>query len=266
VVGSSETANNACTMIWRQHLCGIKRPVYQRRALLLGLAALAAGATLGGVLAYPRIEWARWWYDVIGVDVSNHQGDIDWPVLARTDIGFAYLKATEGGDFRDRRFHANWDGARKAGLPRGAYHFFTQCRSGADQARNFIGQVPRESDALPPVLDLEDMGTCRSGPQVVNLVEEIVTALNMLETHYGRRPLLYVTPEFDAAYLQGHFTNEMFWARSLVLPPQFRTDQWLIWQYHSSGRRAGVNGPVDLNAFRGSKRQFDAFVTGMRNA
>jgi hypothetical protein len=63
----------------------------------------------------------------------------------------------------------------------------------------------------------------------------------------------------------GHFTNEMFWARSLVLPPQFRTDQWLIWQYHSSGRRAGVNGPVDLNAFRESKRQFDAFVTGMRN-
>jgi lysozyme len=265
-VESSESAHIACTMIWRQRLCGIKRPVYQRRALLLGLAALAGGATLGGVLAYPRVEWARWWYDVIGVDVSNHQGDIDWPVLARTDIGFAYIKATEGGDFRDRRFQTNWDGARKARLPRGAYHFFTQCRSGADQARNFIGLVPREPDALPPVLDLEDMGTCHSGPQVVNLVEEIVTALNMLETHYGRRPLLYVTPEFDAAYLQGRFTNETFWARSLVLPPQFRTDQWLIWQYHSSGRRAGVNGPLDLNAFRGSKRQFDAFITGMRNA
>ena len=144
------------------------QPVYKRRALLCGLAALAGGAGLG-VLAYPRVEWARWWYDVIGVDVSNHQGDIDWSLLARTDIAFAYLKATEGGDFRDRRFQANWDGARKAGLPRGAYHFFTQCRSGADQARNFIGLVPREPGALPPVLDLEDMGTCRSGPQVVNL-------------------------------------------------------------------------------------------------
>jgi lysozyme len=253
-------------MIWHKRLYGIKKLVYQRRALLLGLAALAGGASLGGVLAYPRVEWARWWYDVIGVDVSNHQGDIDWPVLARTDIGFAYLKATEGGDFRDRRFQANWNGARKAGLPRGAYHFFTQCRSGADQARNFIALVPREPDALPPVLDLEDMGTCRSGPQVVDLVEEIVMALNMLENHYGRRPLLYVTPEFDAAYLRGHFASETFWARSLVLPPQFRSDQWLIWQYHNSGRRAGINGPVDLNAFRGSKRQFDAFVTGMRNA
>ena len=197
--------------------------------------------------------------------MSKFQGDIDWNAVADSGVKFAWIKATEGGD-RDARFQANWDGARKAGLPRGAYHFFTQCRSGADQARNFIGLVPREPDALPPVLDLEDMGTCRSGPQVVNLVEEIVTALNMLETHYGRRPLLYVTPEFDAAHLQGHFTNEMFWARSLVRPPQFRTDQWLIWQYHSSGRRAGVNGPVDLNAFRGSKRQFDAFVRGIPNA
>jgi lysozyme len=244
---------------------GRARSVYQRRALLLGLAALAGGAGLAGVLAYPHVELARWRYDVIGVDVSNHQGDIDWPVLARTDIAFAYLKATEGGDFHDRRFRANWDGAKKAGLPRGAYHFFTLCRSGADQARNFIGLVPREPGALPPALDLEDMGACRTGSQVVNLVEEIVTALGMLEAHYGRRPLLYVTSEFDAAFLREHFTTETFWARSLVLPPQFRTDQWLIWQYHNCGRRAGVNGPVDLNAFRGSKRQFDAFVTGTQN-
>jgi lysozyme len=195
--------------------------VFPRRALLLGLAALAGGAGLGSLLAYPHVEPARWWYDVIGVDVSNHQGEINWPVLARTDIAFAYIKATEGADFRDRRFQVNWDGAREAGLPRGAYHFFTQCRLGMDQARNFIGLVPREHTALPPVLDVEHTGPCRSGLQVVNLVEEIATALNMLEAHYGRRPLLYVTSEFDAAYLQGHFAGETFWARSLLLPPDF---------------------------------------------
>src|SRR5262245_40291778 len=239
---------------------------FPRRTLLLGLTALAAGVGLGGVLAYPRIEPARWCYDVIGVDVSNHQGDIDWPVLARTDIAFAYIKASEGGDFRDRRFRVNWDRTREAGLPRGAYHFFTQCRSGTDQAKNFIGLVPREPSALPPLLDVEHMGPCDSGPQVTNLVEEIATALKMLEGHYGRRPLLYVTSEFDAAYLQGHFAGETFWARSLVLPPRFRTQQWLIWQYHNRGRRAGVSGPVDLNVFRGSRQQFEAFVTGPGNA
>jgi lysozyme len=240
------------------------RPIYQRRAVLLGLGALAGGAAISGVLAYPHVEVAQLWYDVIGVDVSNHQGDIDWPTLARSNTAFAYVKATEGGDFRDRRFHANWDGARRAGLPRGAYHFFTQCRTGAEQARNFMGLVPRELGALPPVLDLEHMGPCRSGPQLANLVEEITTALSMLEQHYGRRPLLYVTPEFDTVYLRGHFAGETFWTCSLVVPPWFRTRQWLLWQYHSCGRREGVNGPVDLNAFRGSRRDFDAFAAGGR--
>jgi lysozyme len=233
-----------------------------RRAVLLGLAGLAGGAGLGGALAYPHIEPARLWFDVIGVDVSNHQGDIDWPVLARTDIAFAYIKASEGGDFRDRRFAASWEGAREAGLPRGAYHFFTQCRSGAEQARNFIGAVPREPGALPPVVDLEHLGPCRSSPQVADLVGEIGRFIAMLAQHYRRRPILYTDAWFNAVYLRGHFTREMFWTRSIFLPPWFRTSQWLIWQYHHCGRRAGVTGPVDLNAFRGSRRAFDACVAG----
>jgi lysozyme len=203
---------------------------------------------------------ARLWYDVIGVDVSNHQGEIDWPTLARTDISFAYIKATEGGDFRDRRFQTNWEAARQAGLLRGAYHFFTQCRSGTDQARNFMATVPHEPGALPPAVDLEHMGPCSSGPQVADLVAEIATFIAMLAEHYGRRPILYTDVMFDATYLRGHFTGETFWTRSIVLPPWFRTDQWLIWQYHSCGRRAGIDGPVDLNAFRGSKRDLRAFA------
>lgn len=234
---------------------------YHRRAVLLGLGA-AAGAGIGGVLGYPHLDVARLWYDVIGVDVSNHQGEIDWPTLARTDIAFAYIKATEGGDFRDRRFAANWDGARRAGLPRGAYHFFTQCRSGAEQARNFMAAVPREPGALPPAVDLEHMGPCGSGAQVANLVEEIAAFMAMLQDHYGRRPILYTDAVFDAAYLWGHFTRETFWTRSIVLPPWFRTSQWLIWQYHNCGRRAGVVGPVDLNAFRGTRRELAALSAG----
>ncbi len=236
------------------------RALSRRRAMLLGAAAVAGVTGLASPFAYPHLDVGRWWYDVIGVDVSNHQGDIDWLALARTDVAFAYIKATEGGDFRDRRFQANWEGARTAGLPRGAYHFFTLCRSGAEQARNFIDVVPREPGALPPVLDLEHMGPCRSGAQVADVVREITTAVDMLFGHYGRRPILYTDVVFDAAHLWGHFKHETFWTRSILLPPWFRADQWLIWQYHSSGRRDGVAGPVDLNAFRGSRTAFDAFA------
>jgi lysozyme len=241
-----------------------KGGVDRRQAVLLGLGALAAGvgAIGAGVLAYPHVETARLWYDVVGVDVSHHQGSIDWRALAGTDVAFAYIKATEGGDFRDRRFQANWEGARAAGLLRGAYHFFTQCRTGAAQAQSFMAAVPREPDALPPAVDLEHMGPCRSGPPLADLAEEIATFLAVLQDHYGRRPILYVTSEFDQAYLRGRFAGETFWTRSIALPPRFRTDRWLIWQYHNGGRRAGIHGPVDLNAFRGSRRELDALAAG----
>ena len=49
---------------------------------------------------------------------------------------------------------------------------------------------------------------------------------------------------------------------SIVVPPWFRTGQWRIWQYHNAGRRPGISGPVDLNAFRGTRRELDAFAAG----
>jgi len=228
---------------------------------LSAAVALVAIAALAAVFFSSRLEPARLWYDVIGVDVSNHQGDIDWPRLAGSDVAFAYIKATEGGDFRDRRFQQNWNGAKAVGMPRGAYHYYRQCRTAADQAKNFIAAVPREGNALPPVLDLEHMGPC-AGPQPTDIVQDIIDLLTMLEAHFGRRPLIYTTSEFDSAYLQGRLANEAFWARSIFWPPQFRTSQWRIWQYHDLGRRPGVNGPVDLNAFRGSRGDFQAFISG----
>lgn len=234
-----------------------------RRKLLLGLAALAAGGMLAAILAYRHdVHLAPLWYGAIGVDVSHHQGDIDWRALAGSNVAFAYIKATEGGDFRDKRFPFNWEGAKSAGLARGAYHFFTQCRPGAEQAKNFIATVPREQSALPPVIDAEHMGPCRTGQQVSDVVREITALLDALEAHYGRRPVIYTTSEFDAAYLRGQLAGESLWLRSLFWPPSFRRDQWVIWQYHNAGRRAGINGPVDLNVFRGSRTQFEAFVAG----
>ena len=236
-------------------------PVRRRLLLGLGLAALAVSGTFAGILAYHyEFQLAPLWYGVIGVDVSNHQGDIDWPALAGSNVAFAYIKATEGADFRDKRFQLNWEGAKRAGLARGAYHFFTQCRPGVEQAKNFIGTVPREHGALPPVIDAEHMGPCRTGQQVSSVIREITALLDALEAHYGLRPVIYTGSDFEAAYLQGQLGGERFWLRSLFWPPSFRTEQWVIWQFHNAGTRAGIKGPVDLNAFRGSRTQFEAFM------
>ena len=132
-----------------------------RAARRAGLALVA-----GAGLAFAACLYSGHWhpsdsrFPAQGIDVSHHQGAIDWPLLPAQGVDFAYIKASEGGDHRDRAFAANWSGARRAGIARGAYHFFTLCRPGADQAANFIAAVPAEPDALPPAVDLEYMGNC----------------------------------------------------------------------------------------------------------
>ena len=74
--------------------------------------------------AYPYVEIARLWFGVVGVDVSHHQDDIDWPKVSQSNVRFAYIKATEGGDYVDPKFTDNWKQARAAGLAVGVYHFF----------------------------------------------------------------------------------------------------------------------------------------------
>jgi lysozyme len=240
-------------------LRSLHRGLWLAATIAAAFAILATGIFLGPQI-YARLELAPLPYGVIGVDVSHHQGTIDWPTLAADGIAFAYIKATEGGNFRDGNFALNWSGAARIGLPRGAYHFFTLCKSGADQARNFIATVPLDAQALPPVVDAESMGPCSSGTPIADVPQELEAFLAALAGHYGRRPLIYTTAEFHDAYLQGQFPNDRFWIRSLVFPPLWRYRQWILWQYHDRGQRRGVQGPVDLNAFRGSPQDFVAFA------
>jgi lysozyme len=101
-----------------------------------------------------------------------HQGEIDWDGVAGDDIGFAYIKATEGRDVSDRRFASNWTAARAAGLEVGAYHYFTLCSDAAAQADHFLETAPSGPDDLPPVVDLEDLdGAC--DPSAVEVRSEV---------------------------------------------------------------------------------------------
>lgn len=237
-----------------------------RKALLYGGGALAATIAIAGGL----VALGYWtpWADryVMGVDVSNHQGAIDWRALASTDVRFAYIKASEGGDHRDARFAVNWRDAEAAGLKRGAYHFFTLCRGGREQAANFIGAVPRDPAALPPAVDLEHMGPCRRGPRIADIPFEIALYADEIEAHYGARPIFYTTRQFHDAFLSGRFPDERFWIRSLFRWPSFRRQNWVFWQHHNKARRAGVSGPVDLNSFRGDKNAFTAFARSERKS
>lgn len=193
----------------------------------------------------------------VGVDVSHHQGAIDWDALAADNVSFAYIKATEGGDWIDTRFAENWRAAKRTPIARGAYHFFTLCTSAQAQAANFIRTVGPLDNDLPPALDLEHMGPCREGPTMQTPARDAELFLDILEDHYGVRPIIYTTREFHDAHLAA-MTGERFWVRSILREPSWRKNDWIVWQYNFRGQRAGVSGPIDLNRFNGDKQALSA--------
>jgi len=223
----------------------------RRRNAIVATALLLIAAIGGCLLWYaPRWHPSDRAFPMQGIDVSHHQGAIDWAALPAQGVDFAYIKASEGGDFRDRRFAANWVGARAAGIRRGAYHFFTLCRSGAEQAANFIAAVPVEAGALPPAVDLEYMGNCDRPLSIEQFHAELAAYLRQVEAHYGQPALLYLTEEFDRAYQVSARVNRPLWLRNLVFEPRFGARPWQFWQVSNFRRLRGIQGRVDWNVAR----------------
>ena len=181
-----------------------------------------------------------------GVDVSAHQGTIDWAAVADDDISFAYIKATEGGDFVDERFESNWEGVHDAGLKRGAYHFFTLCTPGHVQADNFLRVAEPEREALPPAVDLELAGNCSERPPAGEVEAQLDAFLSHVEDAWGDEAVLYVGEDWRERY--GRDESHPLWVRRFLLRPD---ERWHIWQLHGYARVDGIDGPVDLNVMGG---------------
>ena len=197
---------------------------------------------------------------VHGVDVSRWQGAIDWPKLRGQGANFVYIKATDGGDHLDPMFMKNWRAAHTAGLKRGAYHFFYWCRTAGEQAEWFIRNVPKVEGALPPVIDVEWNGesSCKKRPSRGRVLEKMQVFMDMLERHYGQRPIIYTSPDFYSDNLKGAFSNYPFWLRSVAVHPAkvYPDRNWVFWQYSGSGLAHGVSGRIDLNVFHGDESQW----------
>lgn len=211
-------------------------------------------------------------HPVHGIDVSKYQGQIDWEQVRAAGVAFAFIKATEGGDRLDSRFRENWEAARRAGVPRGAYHFTYWCRPMADQIAWFKQNVPVEPDALPPVLDVEwnfQSPTCPRRVPVALAQAKMREFLHAMERHYGKKPIIYADIKFHREVLAGNeFAEYPFWVRSVAAVPHERYPgrRWAFWQITATGRVAGINTPVDRNVFAGTRQQWQQIAqTGFRH-
>ena len=189
--------------------------------------------------------------------MSNHQGEIDWEEVKSERVDFVYIKATEGMDYKDKYFEFNWDESDKAGLLRGAYHFFTFGSTGAEQANNFIEMVPYDENALPPVIDLEFTGNSKNVLDKESLQKELDDFIEALKNHYNKQPIIYVTHKSYEKYIKGSYHNTPIWIRNILRKPSLDDrEEWLIWQYSNRGEVNGIDGFVDLNVFNGDRDRF----------
>ena len=192
-------------------------------------------------------------YKVHGIDVSHHQGMIDWDAVKGTEkqeypLRFAFMKATEGGDYKDRRFDENFCQAKGAGLVCGAYHFYNPNTDPILQADFFISQANLAKGDLAPVLDIE-----RKPRDKAQLQADLKIFLSRLEQHYGAKPIIYTSYKYKKRYLDApEFDNYPFWIAHYYVDTLSYDGPWHFWQHTDYGTVPGIDENVDLNVFNGT--------------
>ncbi len=184
-----------------------------------------------------------------GIDISSHQGDIDWgKVASDKSIRFVYIKATEGATYSSPHYGYNVTMARKHGLLVGSYHYFTPTASVRDQFRNFSHLAAASSQDLIPMIDVEHSG----GWSRNQLVDSVQAFADLIRTHYGVAPMIYSTMAFYNRWLAPHFNKyPLYIGRYSDTKPDIAWDgRYTIWQYSQSGIVPGIDAYVDLCRYR----------------
>jgi len=197
-------------------------------------------------------------YLIHGIDVSKYQQTISWDAVREmkvkdVQLGFVFIKATEGIENTDPQFKRNWKKSKQAGMVRGAYHFFLATKDGREQADNFISSVNLEKGDLPPVVDIEQT----YGVNQALLKKELKEWLDIVEYYYGVKPIIYTNVDFYSRYLGKDFNAYPLWAAHYYQYDTPRIERkWDFWQHSEEGRVNGILSKVDFNVFNGDSMQF----------
>jgi lysozyme len=201
-------------------------------------------------------------YLIHGIDVSRYQQTISWESVKEmkvknVQLGFVFIKATEGIINTDPQFKRNWKKSKQAGMIRGAYHFFLATKDGREQAENFISMVDLEEGDLPPVVDIEQ--TYGVNPAI--LKKELKEWLEVIEYYYKAKPIIYTSVAFYSRYLGKEFNGYPLWAAHYYQYDTPRIDRnWDFWQHSEEGRVNGILSKVDFNVFNGDSLQFRSIL------
>lgn len=195
-----------------------------------------------------------------GIDVSHHQGKIDWERVVDSSvengypIKFVIIKATESDTFTDPDYNDNISNARKAGLVCGVYHFYDPSISPQRQAQHFINTVKLQKGDLVPVVDVE-----RTGRSSADLRRDLLIFIKELELNYGVKPMIYASAKFHRRNLGSpEFDAYPFWVAHYYVVRPVTDRQWRFWQFTDRSSVEGIGGYTDFSVFRGTEADFNS--------
>jgi len=208
--------------------------------------------------------------NVAGIDVSYHQGSINWTQVAASGNRFAFIRASAGTLTGDTAYQANRSGARAAGLASGSYHFAnpdTAANDALNEANWFLANATVGSGDLVPVLDFETANGLDAG----FLATWAQTWLDRVQAVTGVRPLIYTNSSFwstsmantDAFARNGYRLWIASWTTAgqpTVPASSWAGTGWTFWQHSSAGAVPGIAGPVDVDRYAGPSLPAGVFV------
>ena len=199
-------------------------------------------------------------YSVYGIDISHHQGKINWEKFKEENpkelpVKFIYMKACEGSDHKDTRFDTNWEQAKENNFTRGAYHYFSPYSTGLAQAEMFIKTVKLENGDLPPMIDVEEKPENKT-----TFMQELKIFITKIEEHYGMKPIIYSSKKYKKRYLDDKFFDRYpTWIAHYYVDSLEVDQNWTFWQCSDRGRLPGISKNVDINIFNGTDETIESF-------
>ncbi len=184
-----------------------------------------------------------------GIDISHHQHHINWDKVAQEPISYVYIKATEGRSFVDDRYATNISEAHRIGLSVGSYHFYRPNVDWQEQLANMTSVVKVEEQDLVPLVDVEVRGHVSES----KFIEDLKLFIAAVESHYGKRPLIYSGQHFYNKHLAGHFPQHQFMIARYNSDRPLLSDgkDYIIWQYSDRGSVPGISTNVDRSRIIG---------------
>lgn len=197
-----------------------------------------------------------------GIDVSYHSGNVDWDSVKAEGYTFAFIKATEGQDLKDPAFDQHWRELKLKGIPRGAYHFYVTEDHPDTMAAFFIENVKLDPGDFAPAVDIELIG--HDTPP--GLKERLQRFLEILEDHYGIKPIIYTTAKFWDEHLKADFSDYPLWVAEYdvdepVLPHGWK--EYHLWQFKGNVAVPGVEKGADVSRVGEGRFSLKSLITSM---